>query len=194
MRWWQSGDNRRGLSGATVVFLLMVAMPLGCASAPKQDHPDAPARLEQNTPEPFFSPPEGFADIKEWAAEPTTPAMLGQLVERLLLYRSERASRLARSANADREAAYNTYVPDPSGDFWTNLGRALNSGSSRRASRRAASAVEELDIAWHGFLMDVLGIAPGVLDFDGRAVALGLSPEEVQPYWALFQIVQAAQE
>lgn len=47
-----------------------------------------------------------------------------------------------------------------------------------------------LDAGWHVFLMEVLGEAPGVLDFDARAVALLLSPEEVQPYWALFQIYQ----
>ena len=119
----------------------------------------------------------------------TTPELLEYLIDWGIWYRKERASLQARLAYAEKlqDTPQKTATRD---NPWAPLGSGIDRAVGGIAARRIQGEIAELDGEWHRLLLDMLGNAPGVLDFDSRAVTLGLSPEQVQPYWALFQIHQ----
>ena len=106
-------------------------------------------------------------------------------------YHENRAREVARQAYAkklmetrsERATRDDPYAPAFSG---------LNSAMGAVAYRRAAARIVELDQGWHRLLFEVLGNAPSVPDFDMRAVALGLSPDEAKPFFNIFQLTQAS--
>lgn len=155
---------RDGLAVAIALCCTLAA----CASSPKTS---APAE-------------RGFQ-----ASDPTTPEFLEYLVERGTDYRERRAGLLAALANAEstRDApAKQGTAADPFAGGFSEINKSMGAIFVGKRTRELA----ELDSEWHVLLMDVLGKAPTVQDFDARAVALLLSPDQVQPYWALFQIYQ----
>lgn len=99
------------------------------------------------------------------ANQPTTPSLLGYLIEQAAAY---------QLARADAEVIV-ARGPVMSSDPGVNLGSAI-------AYRGAVERIEKLDTGWRFLLMDMLGNAPTAKDFDLRQTALGLTSEEVKPY------------
>ena len=155
----------------TKAIALAAVLSAGCVSVPKlSDH-------------------RTYQDGPPWYTEPTTPEMLEYLVGQLAEYQSKRANLQGRIAYAEKlmgTPEKQATQADPYAPAFSGINRATGAV----AYRKLLAGLAQMDADWHRFLMDVLGKAPGVLDFDSRAVTLGLSPEQVQPYWALFQIYQ----
>ena len=158
-------------------LLFLAAMPsLSCA--PIDLRP--PAEIEAERAAAHWVPP---------GDQPTTPVLLDELMASALEYRSERASTLASQAYAKRvmETRDRTATRDnPYAPAFGSLNRAMGAVAYQKATVKLV----ELDQAWHRLLFEVLGNAPSVPDFDMRAVALGLSPDESRPFWHLFQLAQ----
>ena len=123
--------------------------------------------------------------------QPTTPALLDELMASALEYRTKRASTLASQAYA-KKVMETRDRPATRDNPYTPAFGSLNRAMGAVAYQKATVKLVELDQAWHEFLFDMLGNAPGVPDFDRRAVALGLSAAESKPFWHLFQLAQAA--
>lgn len=155
------------------VIALAAILSVGCASASKV------ADNKAYQPQP------------SWSTGPTTPALLEYLVGQMAEYRVKRADLQGRIAYAERlmktpeKRATRT---DPWGPMFSGINRAVGAVGYRKL----LAALADLDADWHSFLMEMLGNAPSVMDFDSRTVALSLSPKEVQPYRALFEVHQQA--
>ena len=127
------------------------------------------------------------------ASDPTTPEFLEYLIERGTDYRERRAGLVAALANAEstRDApAKQGTAADPFAGGFSEINKSMGAIFVGKRTRELA----ELDSEWHVLLMDVLGKAPTVEDFDVRHIALGLSAETARPYWNLFQIYQKTPE
>ena len=98
----------------------------------------------------------------------TTPGLLRYLVEQ------EGAYRAARAEAESRHGAF--ALPLPTGGFLAGT------------NRRGAKDVAALDRAWRSLLLDMLGNAPTVADFEMRADVLTLTPAERARYLQLFQV------
>ena len=128
-------------------------------------------------------------DLQQWASQPTTLTMLDHLAEERSRYQIDRSHAQSRLAYAERLMN----APDEratENDLWAPLRSSISRSAAAIRYRKAAAEIVEIDAGWHDYLMGALSNAPEVMDFDSRAVALGLSPEQARPYWALFQIVQ----